>query len=45
MTFPLGDFEAHLQGALTYEGSRPSELVPAENEPRTATSHRARSST
>ena len=30
--FPVGDFEAHLQGALTYEGSRPSELVPAENE-------------
>ena len=30
--FPLGEFEAHLQGALTYEGSRPSELVPAENE-------------
>ena len=30
--FPVGEFEAHLQGALTYEGSRPSELVPAENE-------------
>jgi outer membrane receptor protein involved in Fe transport len=30
--FPVGDFEAHLQGALAYEGSRPSELVPAENE-------------
>ena len=30
--FPVGDLEAHLQGALTYEGSRPSELVPAENE-------------
>ena len=30
--FPLGDFEAHLQGALTYESSRPSELVPAEND-------------
>jgi iron complex outermembrane recepter protein len=30
--FPVGEFEAHLQGAYTYEGSRPSELVPAENE-------------
>src|SRR5688572_30474702 len=30
--FPVGEFEAHLQGALTYEGSRPSELVPAEND-------------
>ena len=30
--FPLGDFEAHLQGALTYETSRPSELSVAENE-------------
>ena len=30
--FPLGDFEAHLQGALTYETSRPSELSIAENE-------------
>jgi outer membrane receptor protein involved in Fe transport len=29
--FPVGDFEAHLQGALTYEGSRPSEVVPKEN--------------
>ena len=29
--FPVAEFEAHLQGALTYEGSRPSELVPAEN--------------
>src|SRR5688572_21660557 len=30
--FPVGDLEAHLQGALTYESSRPSELVPGENE-------------
>jgi outer membrane receptor protein involved in Fe transport len=30
--FPVGDFEAHLQGALTYESSRASELVPEENE-------------
>ncbi len=30
--FPVGEFQAHLQGALIYEGSRPSELVPAENE-------------
>jgi iron complex outermembrane receptor protein len=30
--FPVGEFQAHLQGALTYEGSRPSELVPADNE-------------
>jgi iron complex outermembrane recepter protein len=29
--FPVGEFEAHLQGALTYEGSRPVELVPADN--------------
>ena len=29
--FPIGDFEAHLQGALAYEASRPSELVPADN--------------
>jgi iron complex outermembrane receptor protein len=31
-TFPLGMFEAHLQGALQYETSRASELVPAEND-------------
>jgi iron complex outermembrane receptor protein len=31
-TFPLGTFESHVQGALTYETSRPSELVPAEND-------------
>jgi outer membrane receptor protein involved in Fe transport len=31
-TFPIGEFEAHLQGALAYESSRPSELVPAEND-------------
>lgn len=30
--FPVGTFEAHLQGALTYESSRPSELVPEEND-------------
>jgi outer membrane receptor protein involved in Fe transport len=30
--FPVGELEAHLQGALTYESSRPSELVPAEND-------------
>jgi iron complex outermembrane recepter protein len=30
--FPVGDFEAHLQGALTYESSRASELVPEDNE-------------
>jgi outer membrane receptor protein involved in Fe transport len=30
--FPVGDLEAHLQGALTYESSRPSELVPEDNE-------------
>jgi len=30
--FPLGTLEAHLQGALTYESSRPSEIVPREND-------------
>jgi outer membrane receptor protein involved in Fe transport len=30
-TFPVGDFDAHLQGAFTYEGSRPVELVPDDN--------------
>ena len=29
--FPVGTFDAHLQGALTYESSRPSEMVPREN--------------
>jgi outer membrane receptor protein involved in Fe transport len=29
--FPIGGFEAHLQGVLAYESSRPSELNPAEN--------------
>jgi iron complex outermembrane recepter protein len=28
--FPVGDFDAHLQGALLYESSRPSELVEDE---------------
>ena len=30
--FPMGTFDTHLQGSLQYESSRPSELVPAENE-------------
>jgi len=30
--FPLGTLEAHLQGALTYESSRPSEIIPREND-------------
>jgi outer membrane receptor protein involved in Fe transport len=31
-TFPVGDLSAHLQGALTYESSRPSELTLLDNE-------------
>src|SRR6185295_9464404 len=31
-TFPLGTFESHLQGALTYETSRPANMSVAENE-------------
>ena len=29
--FPIGGFDAHVQGVLAYEGSRPSELNPADN--------------
>jgi outer membrane receptor protein involved in Fe transport len=30
-TFPVGDLNAHLQGALTYESSRPTELTLLDN--------------
>jgi outer membrane receptor protein involved in Fe transport len=29
--FPIGDFDAHLQGVLAYESSRPNDLNPVDN--------------